>query len=165
MRSSAPTISVSAELRLLIFCSVELTMGHPCHKYSPPRECPRMLGCTANDASTHHFRMPLQFALRISGIVRLPLRYLIKCIMLVQSSLSGALTLVVKNASEVQVSGLARLAAYNVLANRLWNSTTLSCLSFSQLSSTLNRLSGAAFVFVSSPFVSALSKADMISST
>jgi hypothetical protein len=41
-------------------------------------ECPHMLGCTANDASTHHFKMPLPLALSISGIVRVPLMYLIK---------------------------------------------------------------------------------------
>jgi hypothetical protein len=51
------------------FLLVELTMGNPRPKDSPPPECPRMLGCTANDASTHHFRMPLPLALRISGII------------------------------------------------------------------------------------------------
>jgi hypothetical protein len=80
-----------------------------------------MLGCTANDASTHHFRMPLPLALSISGIVRVrvPLMYLIKWTNLFQSSLSGARTLVVRNAIAVQVSDLARLVEYNVFATRL----------------------------------------------
>ena len=78
MKSSAPTISVSVELRVLSFCLVELTMGNPLPKDNPPPECPRMLGWTANDASTHHFKMPLALALRISGSMRVPLRYFIK---------------------------------------------------------------------------------------
>jgi hypothetical protein len=69
MKSSAPTVSVSVELRVLIFCLVELTMGKPRPGDSPPPECPRMLGCTANDVSTHHFKMPLPLAVRISGIM------------------------------------------------------------------------------------------------
>jgi hypothetical protein len=103
-------------------------MGNPRTKDSPPPQCPRMLGCTANGASTHHFRMPLPLSLRISGIMRAPLMYLIKWTNLVQSSLSGAHTLVVKNTIAVQVSDLARLVAYTVFATRLLNSTSMSCL-------------------------------------
>jgi hypothetical protein len=157
MKSSATTLSVSVELQVLSFCLVELTMGNPRPRDNPPPECPRMLGCTANDASTHHFIMPLPLSLRTSGIVRAPLMYLIKCTNLFQLSLSGARTLVVRNASAVQVSDLARLVEYNVFATRLWNSTALSCLSFSQLSSTLKILSGAALFLVPPPFGSALS--------
>jgi hypothetical protein len=91
--------------------------------------------------------------------------YLIKWTKLLQSSLSGAHTIVVRNAIAVQVSGLDRLVEYNVFATRLWNSTALSCLSFSQISSTLNILSGAARVLVPPPFGYALSKAVRISST
>jgi hypothetical protein len=69
MKLSAPTISVSVELRVLSFCLVELTMGKPRPRHSPPPECPRMLGCTANDVSTHYLKMPLPLALSISGIV------------------------------------------------------------------------------------------------
>jgi hypothetical protein len=162
MKSSAPTIYVSVELQVLSFFLVELTMGNPRPKDSLPPECPYMLGRTANDVSTHYFMMSLPFALRISGIVWLPLRYIIKCTILVQSSLSGACTLVVKNSMAVQESNMARLVAYKVLATRLWKSTSLSCLSFSQLSSTFKRLSGAVLVFVPSYFAYALSKAAMI---
>ena len=56
---------------------------------------------------------------RIKGNVRVPLRYLIRWTNFPQSSLSGARTLAVKNAMEVQVSGLALLVAYKVLATRL----------------------------------------------
>jgi hypothetical protein len=122
-----------------------------------------MLGWTANDASTHNFKMPLPLALNISGIVRLPLMYLIRWTNLVQSSLAGARTLVVNNAIVVQVSDMDRLVAYNVFATRLWNYTALSCLSFSQLSFNLKRLSGAALDFVPPPFGYALSKAVIIS--
>jgi hypothetical protein len=94
-------------------------MGKPRLRDSPPPECPRMLKCTANDASTHHFRMPLPVALGISSIVRVPLIYLIKLNNLFQSSLSGARTLVVRNVIAVQVSILARLVEYNVFATRL----------------------------------------------
>jgi hypothetical protein len=91
--------------------------------------------------------------------------YLIKCTNLFQSSLSDARTLVVRNAIAVQVSGLARLVEYNVFATRLLNSKALSCLSFSQLSSTWKILPGSALVLVTPPFGSALSKAVSISST
>jgi hypothetical protein len=94
-------------------------MRNPCHRDNPPPECPRLFGCTANDASTHHFRMPPPLALRISGIVRVPLMHLTKWTNLFQSSFLGAHTLVVRNAIAVQVSGLARLVEYNVFATRL----------------------------------------------
>jgi hypothetical protein len=73
MNSSAPTISVSVEILVLSFCLVELTMGNPRPKDRPHPECPRMLGWTANDVSTRHFKMPLPLALKISGILRVPL--------------------------------------------------------------------------------------------
>jgi hypothetical protein len=89
-------------------------MGKPRTRDSPLPECPRLLGCTENDASTHHFKIPLPLALHISGIVRVPLMHLIKWTNLFQSSLSGARTLVVRNVIVVQVSSLDRLAEYNV---------------------------------------------------
>ena len=164
MKSSAPTISVSVELFVLSFCFVELTMGNPRPIDRPPPEFPRMFGWTAKDASTQHFKMPLPLALKIRGIVRVPLMYLIRWTILVQSSLSGSRTLVVKNAITVQVSGLSQLVAYKVFATRLWYSTALLVDSFLQLSSILKRLSGAALVLKPPPFSYALSKAVRISS-
>jgi hypothetical protein len=119
MKSSAPTLSVSVELLVLSFCLVELTMGNPRPRDNPSPGSPRMLGSTANDASTHHFRMPLPLALKISGILQVPMMYLIKWTNLFQLSMPGDRTLVVRNAIAVQVSGLARLVEYNVFATRL----------------------------------------------
>ena len=165
MKSSVPTISVSVELWVLSFCLVELTMGNPLPKDSPPPECPCMLGWTANEASTHHFRMPLLLALSVNGSLHVPLRYFIRCDNLCHSSLSGSCTLMVKNVMDVHVSGLACLVTNKVFATRLWNSMALSGLSFSQSSLILNRFLGAALVLVLPPFGSALLKAVKISLT
>ena len=78
-----------------------------------------MFGCTTNDASTHHFKTPLPFALRMSGNVSVPQIYFMRCVNLDQLSVSGSRTCVVKNATEVHVSGLALLVAYRVFATRL----------------------------------------------
>ena len=79
--------------------------SHPKDNLSP--EFPCMLGWTANDASTYHFKIPLPLAMRISGSVRVPLLYLIMWTILSQSSRAGAQTLVVRNATSVQVYSLA----------------------------------------------------------
>ena len=55
----------------------------------------------------------------ISGSVRVPLMYLIMWTILAKSSRSGAQTLVFKNATAVQMSGLACLVAYKVFSTRL----------------------------------------------
>jgi hypothetical protein len=73
---------------------------------------------------------------------------LFSCHIFLQLSVSGAGTLVVRNAMEVQVSGLARLVALGVFATILWNTVDLSFPNFAQPSSTLNRSSGAALVLV-----------------
>ena len=70
-----------------------------------------MLGWTANDAYTHHLKIPLPLALRISGSMRMPLMYLIMWAILAHLSSYSALTIVVRNATAVQVSGLDRLVA------------------------------------------------------
>jgi predicted lysophospholipase L1 biosynthesis ABC-type transport system permease subunit len=109
MKSSAPTISVSIELLVLSLCLVELTMGNRHSKDRPPPKCPRILVLTVNDSSTNHFKMPLPLALNISGIVRVPMMFLIRWTNLVQSSLSGSLTLIDNNAITVQESSLGCL--------------------------------------------------------
>jgi hypothetical protein len=76
MQSSTPTISVlSVELLVLSFCFVELTMGNPLPMDKPPSPPvpPLMFACAANDATLHHFNMPLPLALRISGNILVPL--------------------------------------------------------------------------------------------
>ena len=126
MKSSTPAISVSMEIFVLIFCFVELTIGNPLPKYKPPPEWPRILGWTANNASTHHFKIPLTLALRVTERFLVPLRYCIRCTSIPQSSSSFACTLVFINSMAVQVSGLAPLVSYKVFATTLWNSTTFS---------------------------------------
>ena len=101
------------------FFFVELTMGNPCPKDNPPPEYPRMLVWTENDASTHYFKIPLPLVLIISGRVRVPLIYLIMCTILSQFSKFGACTLVIRNKTSVQVSGLDRLVENNVFATML----------------------------------------------
>ena len=123
MKLSTTKISVSVELFVLSFFLVDLKIGNQRSKDNPPTECHRRLGWTANNASTHHFKTPLPLALRVRGSVRVPLMYLIKSTSLDQSSLSGAHTIIVKNAMAMQVSGLDRLVAYKVFSTRLWNST------------------------------------------
>ena len=126
MKSSTPTISISVEIFVLIFCFVEITIGNPRPKDKSPPEWPRIIGWTTNDASTQHFKIPLTLALRFSESLRVPLRYFIRCTNLAQSSYSGDRTFVVRNAIAVQVSGLSLLVSYKVFATRLWNSTNFS---------------------------------------
>ena len=116
IKSSAPMISHSVELRLFNFCLVDPIIGKPRPNDNPPPECPLIFGCTANDASTHHLSMRLPFALRTSGRSFVPLMYRIKCENLDQLSTSGSRTRVVRNAIDVHVSGLARLVTYSVFA-------------------------------------------------
>jgi hypothetical protein len=107
--------------------------------------------------------MSVPLALRISGSMLVPLRYFIRWTSFLQSSLSGAHTLIIKNAIAMHVSGVACLVVYSLLATtRLWNSTAFSGQSFSWSLSTLKRSSGAALDFVPPPLGSALSKALMI---
>ena len=108
MQSSTATISDSVELRVLSFCFVELTMGKPLPMLRPPPVCPRISGCTPNDPSIHHLSIPPPLALKVRGNFLVPLMYFIRWVNLDQSSVSGSLTLVVRNAIAVQVSGLAR---------------------------------------------------------
>jgi hypothetical protein len=80
------------------------------------------------DASTHHLRMPLPSAFRIRGSLLVPLRYFIKCDIFFQPSVSGARTLVVRNAMDVQVSGLARLVEQKVFSSQYYGILS-TCLS------------------------------------
>ena len=109
MKSSTPTISVSVELQLLSFFLVESAMGKPRPIDSPPPKCPHMLGWTAKDASTHHFKMPLPLELRIRVKARVPVRYHINHTNLYQSSSPSSRILIAKNDMDVKVSGCASL--------------------------------------------------------
>ncbi len=61
-----------------------------------------------------------------------------------QSTVSGALTLVVRNAIARLVSGLALLVTYRVFATTMWKATDAASDTFSQSLSTTKRLSDAA---------------------
>ena len=89
-------ISISVETSVLRFCLVEPKIGNPRPKYNPPPECSRILGWTANYASTHHFKITLMLELRVRGSVGVPLMYCIKWTTLAQSSSSGVHNLFVK---------------------------------------------------------------------
>ena len=75
-------------------------------------------------------QIPLPLAMRISRSVRVPLLYLIMWTILSQSSRAGAQTLLIRNSTDVQVSGLA-CVLYNVFVTKLCNCTVLLCGSFS----------------------------------
>ena len=124
MKSSSPMIFVYVEMFVLRSCFVELTIENPQYKDKPTPECTCMLECTTNNASTHHFKIPLPLALRVSGILRLPLMYHIRCTNLAQQSSLGAHNLIVRNTMAMQVSGLDLLVSYKVFVTRLWNSKT-----------------------------------------
>ena len=59
METSTPTISVHVDIFVMSFYFVELTIGNQRPKDKPTPEYPRMLGWTANDASTHHLKFHL----------------------------------------------------------------------------------------------------------
>ena len=124
MKLSTPTISVSVEFHVLSFCFVELTIGNPRLKDKTYPECTCILGWTANDASTHHLKIKLSLALRVSESLSVPLMYCIRCTNLSQSYSSVACTLVIRNVMDVQVSGLALLVEYKLFTTRLWKFTT-----------------------------------------
>ena len=126
---------------------MELTTVNSRPKDKPPPEYPLILVWNANDASTHHFKIPLPLVLRINRSVHVHMMHCIKCTSLEQSSLLGARTLVVKNLMNVQVSSLARLVAHKLFAARLWNFTILFCFSFLRSLLTTKRLLGAALDF------------------
>ena len=70
-----------------------------------------VLGWTTKEPSTHHLTIFVESALKIRGRVSVARKYLIKRTSLVQSSSSGKITLVVRNATVVWISGRARLVA------------------------------------------------------
>jgi hypothetical protein len=116
---STATNLLSVELHVFNFCLVEILIGKPLPIVNTPPVWLRILGCTANEASTYHINTPLPSALKIRGQSLSMLRYFIRWLNFLQSSISGALTLVVRNEIAVLTSGLARLLTYKVLATRL----------------------------------------------
>ena len=68
-------------------------------------------GWTPKEPFTCHLTKFVESALKIRGRVSVARKYLIKRISLVQSSSSGQKTMVVRNATNVWISGRARLVA------------------------------------------------------
>ena len=114
IQSYTAGISVSVEICVLSFCFVELTIINPLHIDKPPPVWPLMFGCTANDPPIHNFSMQFLLELRIIGRFLVYLIYLIIWTNLTQLSLSGYLTLVVRNKIAVQVSVLDCLVKNNI---------------------------------------------------
>ncbi len=139
-----PTNLLSVELFVFNFCFHEATMGNPQPIVNPPPVWQCMFGCTANKASTYHINSPSFSALRTRGQSWSPLKYSIRWHNFSQSSVSGALTLLVRNAMFRQVSGLACLVTYRVFGTIVWKDAAASKDNFLQSLFTTKRLSGAA---------------------
>jgi hypothetical protein len=56
--SCTPTISVSVELLVFIFCFIHNVIAAPSPKVNPAPVCPRISRCTPCDASTNQVRNP-----------------------------------------------------------------------------------------------------------
>ena len=119
IKSSAATNSVSVELRVLSFCLVEVLQSMPFPSDMQPPEWPRILGCVACEPSTHHLGTGTESALRVNDRLGEPRRYRMRRVSFFQSSWSGPLTRVVRNATAVAMSGLARLVRNRHLATKL----------------------------------------------
>jgi hypothetical protein len=87
--SSTPTNSLSVELLVFSFCLVDVEIGKPLPIVKPPPVCPRIFGCTANEASTYHISNPSLLAPNTKGRMLSFLKYSIRCLSFSQSSLSG----------------------------------------------------------------------------
>ena len=163
IQSSTATTSVSSELHVFNFWFVELSMVNPLTVDRPPLVSPLIFWCTAKDISIRHFIIPLPLALRISSNLLVPLIYFIRCTNMVQLSLLGSLTLMVRNETAVHVSDLARLVSNNIVITRGWNSTACLVLSFLYSLSTFKIIADVALDLVPLPVRYTLSKAFIIS--
>ena len=110
IKLSTATIYLSVELRVFSLCLVDLSKGNPVPMVIAPPVCLFISGCTANDASTYQLKTPVPSAASINGNPCVLRRYSTKWQSLRQLSMSGPLTLVVRNAMLRDVSGLALLA-------------------------------------------------------
>ena len=162
IKLSTPTFSVCLEIFVLIFSFLVLKIGNIRQKDNPHSECPWILGWSANDASTHHFKISLPLAQIVSGRLLVPLRYCIRFTNLSQLSSLVTHTLVVRNVMAVKVSNLTLLLAYKIISTRLWNSTTFSWSSFVQSLFTIKISLRAAIDLVTFPFYYSLLKGVMI---
>ncbi len=98
------TISLSVELRVLSLCLVDLSKENPVPMVIAPPVCPIISGCTANNVSTYQLKTPIPLA-TVSVVTHASTKWQ----SLRQSSMSGPLTLVVRNAMLRDMSGFALL--------------------------------------------------------
>ena len=134
MKSSTVTSSDSVELQVLIFCFIKLKIGIPALRERHPPKCPWQLGWVACNPSIHHFKMGVELACKTRGKLILPLRYWIIRMSFFQSSTSGFFTLVVKNATAVEISGPACFVRKSALAIMQWKTVAFAssrCLAVS----------------------------------
>ena len=92
-------------------CFIDIEMKDPFLSEAVPPVWILVLGWTPKEPSTHHLTMLVESALKIRGRVGVARKYLIKRTRLVQSSSSAQITLVIRNATSVWISGRARLVA------------------------------------------------------
>ena len=105
--SSTPTNSALVELLVLSFCLVKSEFAAPRPKVNVAPVWLFMSLCTANYASTCHRSIPELSIPSMSGNLIVARRYFITCVSFFQSSVSGSLTLVHRNATDSCRSGLA----------------------------------------------------------
>ena len=98
------------------FCFIDVETKYPFPSEVVPPVCLLVSGWTPKEPSTHYLTIFVELALKIRGRVSVSRKYLIKRTSLVQSSSSGKITLVVRNATAVWMSGRARLVANKACA-------------------------------------------------
>jgi len=96
-----------------------MVIGNPLPRDSHAPVCPHMFGCTANDPSVHHLRIPDPLELRISTSFLVACRYCMRCIIFAQSSVSVTFTLEVRKDNAGPVSGLVLFVVNSVFATIL----------------------------------------------
>ena len=106
MQSWTPKISDSVELRVFNFCLVEVTIGNPLTMEISPSIFPTCLDVLNK---IHQSTTTMSLELRIKGRYPSPIIHFNRLNKLIQSYLLGSLTLVVRKATSVQVSGLDQL--------------------------------------------------------
>ena len=94
-----------------VFCFIDVEMKDPFPSEAVPPVWILVSGWTPKEPSTHHLTIFVESALKIRGRFSVARKYLIKRTSLIQSSSSGKITLVVRNATAVWMSVQACLVA------------------------------------------------------
>ena len=105
--SAILTSSDSVELPTFSLCLREIFTIAPLPMDIIAPVCPFESQWTPYEPSTHHIKLVKFSALKCLFVYLVDFRYLMQCLSFFQSSISGFLTLVVKNDTAVWISGLA----------------------------------------------------------